>query len=202
MSGLERVHDRWVVQRRVAVLAALVEPLLERDADVLDVGCGDGALGARLQTLRPDLRYAGCDVLVRPEAAIPVREFDGRRLPWPDDAFHTLLAVDVLHHAADPAALLAELARVARVRIVIKDHRLAGPLAGATLRFMDRIGNERHGVDLPHHYWRESRWRAAFATLGLRIEHWTRRVDLYPWPASWLFGRGLHFVAALGVPRP
>ena len=77
--------------------------------------------------------------------------------------------VDVLHHAADPRALLAEGARVARHSLVIKDHLLRGFLAGPTLRFMDRIGNERHGVSLPYDYWRPETWTHAFEALGLRV---------------------------------
>ena len=197
MNGIERVHDSYVIGRRVEILARHIEGLLEENAHVLDVGCGDGAIGACLQDRRPDLRYEGADVIVRPHARIPVREFDGRHLPYTDDGFDAVLAVDVLHHAAEPEGLLAELARVTRERIIIKDHRLDGLLAGPTLRFMDRVGNERHGVDLPHNYWREARWREAFARLDLRVEYWTREVGLYPWPASWLFDRGLHFIAVL-----
>ncbi len=197
MNGIERVHDGYVVGRRVQRLSSHIDRLIDHGSRVLDVGCGDGAIGAALCAGRPDLEYTGVDVLVRPHAQIPVREFDGRHLPYGDDEFDVLLAVDVLHHAADPAQLLAELARVARKRIIIKDHRLDGLFAGATLRFMDRIGNARHGVDLPHDYWPEARWRAAFERLGLEVEYWTQRVDLYPAPASWLFDRGLHFIAAL-----
>jgi SAM-dependent methyltransferase len=200
VSGIERVHDGYVLGRRVSVLSRQIDRLLEHGSRVLDVGCGDGAIGAALSTQRPDLEYSGVDVLVRPHAQIPVREFDGRRLPFPDNDFDTLLAVDVLHHAAEPEQLLRELTRVARKRVVIKDHRLNGLFAGATLRFMDRVGNARHGVDMPHNYWREAQWREAFDRLGLRVDYWTRDVGLYPAPASWLFDRGLHFIAALAPP--
>jgi SAM-dependent methyltransferase len=200
MSGVERLHDGYVAGRRVGVLTRHIERLLERGDRVLDVGCGDGAIGAALCAQRGDLDYAGVDVLVRPHTQIPVRAFDGRHLPYPDDDFDTLLAVDVLHHAADPEQLLGELGRVARRRIVIKDHRLNGLLAGATLRFMDRVGNARHGVDLPNNYWREARWRETFQRLGMTLEYWTQSLDLYPRPARWVFERGLHFIAALRPP--
>jgi SAM-dependent methyltransferase len=193
------MHGRLVHSRRVRVLAPLVAELLAPlapGARVLDVGCGDGALASAILELRPDLGLQGVDVLVRPQARIPVTAFDGEHLPGGEAAWDAVLLVDVLHHTADPALLLREARRVARA-IVLKDHLLAGWLAGPTLRLMDWVGNAGHGVSLPYNYWSEARWRAAFAELGLRTAAWQGRLQLYPGPADWLFGRGLHFLVRL-----
>ncbi len=199
MNPFERVHAGYAAARRVRVLADHFAPLLPEGASLLDVGCGDGRLTHLLATRRPDLQVRGIDVSVRPGAAVAVTPFDGARIPDADDSVDAVLFVDVLHHADDPKALLAEGARVARRHVLIKDHRLDGPLAGATLRFMDRVGNARFGVALPCEYWPEPLWLETFAQLGLGIEHFTREVGLYPPPFSWIFDRGLHFVARLGV---
>ncbi len=183
--------------RRARVLAAGIAGLLPPGARVLDVGCGDGEVDALLLESRPDLSIEGVDVLARPGTAIPVRLFDGVRVPFPDDAVDVALLVDVLHHALDPQALLVEAARVAR-RAIVKDHVLEGWLAGPVLRYMDRVGNERHGVVSPGTYWTEPQWREAIGRAGLRIESWQRRLPLYPWYASWVFGRSLHVLAVLG----
>jgi hypothetical protein len=90
---------------------------------------------------------------------------------------------------------------VARRAVVLKDHTADGVLAGPTLRFMDRVGNARHGVSLPYTYWPRRRWLEAFDELGLAVEGWDKDLGLYPAPASWVFGRSLHFVARLGVRR-
>jgi hypothetical protein len=60
-------------------------------------------------------------------------------------------------------------------------------------------GNASHGVALPYNYWPESRWRLTFDAIGLRIAQWQSQLGLYPFPASLIFERGLHFVAALGI---
>jgi hypothetical protein len=93
--------------------------------------------------------------------------------------------------------LLREAARVARRAVVIKDHTLDGLLAGPTLRFMDHVGNARHGVALPYNYWPRRRWVEAFRELALEVEVWREDLRLYPRPADWVFGRSLHFVAKL-----
>ncbi len=202
MSLLTTVHGRWVHTRRVRVLAERIGSLLEHTWHVADVGAGDGSLGALLMERLPGLRLTGYDVLVRPQTAIPVRPMQGCRLPLPDGAVDAVLLVDELHHTDDPLELLREAARVARQAIVIKDHRTARPLARATLRFMDRVGNRRHGVALPCNYWSDARWRTAWSELRLTVEAYQTRLGLYPWPAKWLFEDGLHFLARLRPKLP
>lgn len=202
MSLVGDVHGGYVHGRRVRVLAGHLARLLPPGSEVLDVGCGDGLLSLAVARARPDVRVAGLDVLPRAEAHIPVSLFDGRCIPRPDRGADVLMFVDVLHHTPDPMVLLREAARVARRAIVIKDHLLAGPLAGPTLRLMDRVGNARHGVALPYTYWPPERWTAAFAELGLELEARSERLGLYPWPADCVFGRSLHFVARLRPAGP
>lgn len=197
MTWLETLHQRHVVTRRIEVLTEQIAPLIHKEASVLDVGCGDGALAERLARLRPDLNLRGVDVILRPYSQIPVTQYDGKRLPLDDDSVDVVLLVDVIHHADSPEALLAEAARTARHKVIIKDHRLDGALAKMTLRFMDRLGNARYGVALPYSYWSEAEWRQRWAELGLRVDFFQSDLHLYPPPFTLLFDRGLHFLARL-----
>lgn len=197
MSGaLESLHRGYVSRRRLSRLSHQLARVIPRGASVLDVGCGDGALTRAVAEERGDLALRGIDVLVRPHSHIPVIPFDGLTIPFADASFDAVMLVDVLHHTEDPMALLREAWRVARRALVVKDHLLQGFLAGATLRFMDRIGNARYGVALPYNYWPPERWREAFSELGLAGDR-LDSLQLYPWPASWLFDRSLHFLVCL-----
>ena len=200
-NAVERVHERFIVTRRGRVLSAHAADMLPLEARVLDVGCGDGRLAALIKQQRPDLTIAGIDVLARPGSFIPVELFDGTTIPYEAGSFDAVMFVDTLHHTADPAVLLREGIRVAKRGLLIKDHTRDGLLAGPTLRFMDEVGNARHGVALPHVYWSRSEWMDAFGTLGLRVEDWRPRLGLYPWPGSWVFERALHFMAWLETKR-
>jgi SAM-dependent methyltransferase len=160
------------------------------------VGCGDGRIDRLIAQQRPDVCIEGIDVLVRPGAQIPVRPFDGATIPYPDASFDATMLVDVLHHTAAPLRLLREAVRVSKITL-IKDHLRQGFLAGATLRFMDWVGNAHHGVALPYNYWTRKQWAAAFDELGLKASEINESLGLYPVPASWLFDRGLHFVGRL-----
>lgn len=193
---LGSVHGKLVFNRRIRRLAAAIADRLPQGARVLDVGCGSGDLAVLVMQMRPDVKIEGIDVLVRPETAIPVHAYDGYHIPFGDDDFDAAMVIDVLHHTDDPAKVLAEIARVAP-KVIIKDHLRDGLAAGPTLRFMDWVGNAAHGVRLPYNYLSHREWKAIWDKLHLGTSAFTRRLALYPRPFSWLFDRGLHFVAVL-----
>ncbi len=199
MTLIETIHGNFVHERRTRALSKHFAELLPVGARVLDIGCGDGLFAALIARQRPDLTVQGIDVAVRPQTHIPVVPFDGRTIPYPDRSFDAVMFVDVLHHTDDPLVLLREAGRVTSSAVLIKDHTLDGLLAGRRLRFMDRVGNARHGVDLPYNYWPRSRWLEAFTALGWTVEAWRTSLGLYFWPASLVFERSLHFVALLKV---
>jgi SAM-dependent methyltransferase len=147
--------------------------------------------------LRPDVRIDGVDVLVRELAAIRVRKYDGKTIPFADKAFDFAMMIDVLHHTDNPANVLAEARRVSTSGIVLKDHLRDGLFAGPTLRFMDWVGNAPHGVRLPYNYLSRLEWLGMWRQLGLEATKLTDRVPLYPRPFSWIFGRKLHFTTLL-----
>jgi SAM-dependent methyltransferase len=193
------VHENFVAGRRVRVLCSHLSHLIPKNSRVLDVGCGDGLIAWLLMQIRSDVGFQGIDVLVRPGTKIPVEAFDGQRIPYENESFDAVLLVDVLHHAENPLSLLKESLRVSRNAVVIKDHLLDGFLAGPTLRFMDRVGNLRHGVSLRYDYWPQERWLQTFESIGAQVTSWNQRLGLYPWPASWVFERSLHFLARLEI---
>lgn len=201
MKLSERIHDKHVHKRRVRVLARHLAELIPQRSRVLDVGCGDGLLAYLIMQKRPDVEIKGIDVLVRNETHIPVDGFDGNRIPYGDASLDVVMFVDLLHHTEDPMILLREGVRTARKAIVIKDHTLNGLLAGPTLRYMDWVGNARHGVELAYNYWPGQKWFKVCETMGLKIGVWKADLELYPWPVDWVFGRSLHFIARLDLDR-
>jgi SAM-dependent methyltransferase len=200
MSQAERavgaLHNRVIFSRRVQVLADTIASKLPADATVLDVGAGSGDMAVAILASKPSLRFEGVDVLVRPNTAIPVKQYDGHHLPYGDSMFDYAILVDVLHHTDDPAAVLAEVGRVAR-RIIIKDHYRNGLLAGARLRFMDWVGNAAHGVRLPYNYLSRAEWSRIWAGGGFKVLDVDETFQLYPLPLDLIFGRGLHFIATI-----
>ncbi len=124
--------------------------IIDGPARVLDLGSGDGRVGALLASKRPDLQIEGLDTLPRPSAAIPTTGYDGQSIPFPDRAFDFILLIDVLHHARSIEDVVSEARRVASRGLVIKDHTPSNAIDFSMLRMMDWAGNRGYGVDLPY----------------------------------------------------
>jgi ubiquinone/menaquinone biosynthesis C-methylase UbiE len=199
MKLIDRVHGDYFENRRARVLSDHLANIIPDGFQVLDVGCGDGLIAHLITETRPNIKLRGLDVLARDRTYIPIERFNGEIIPYDEASFDGVMFVDVLHHTKDPMVLLREAARVARKAVVIKDHMLDGFFAGPTLRAMDRVGNSRYGVSLPYNYWSKQKWLQAFDALRMEVASWTTQLKLYPWPASWLFDRSLHFVARLDI---
>jgi SAM-dependent methyltransferase len=97
----------------------LVNPLAGQRA--LDVGCGPGALTARIVDRLGVASVAAIDPSVQFVAAtrarfpgIDVREGVAEELPYQDRRFDLTVAQLVVHFMSDPVAALAEMARVTR----------------------------------------------------------------------------------------
>ena len=197
MGVIGTLHSDLVSSRRAQVLTSWFESLLPKNASILDVGCGDGVVAASVQSSRPDVTIRGVDVLPRERPHIPVEIFDGSKIPYPDSSFDVVMISDVLHHTEDPNVILREAHRVTRAYVLIKDHYRQGIAAQTRLRFMDWLGNARFGVSLPYNYWTPQQWKNAWDNIGLRVSEMRTDLHLYPKPADWVFGSGLHFITLL-----
>jgi SAM-dependent methyltransferase len=194
MNPLERVHEAYVHGRRVRRLSEILSTLIPSGSSLLDVGCGDGKLAQLLIEKRSDLQIEGVDVLAR-KTGLPVKLFDGTSLPYPASRFDGVMLIDVLHHTPDPFPLLREALRVSRRFLIVKDHVLEGIGADTRLRFMDYVGNARHGVSLPYNYLAPEGWAALRQELDVQVSTELKDLHLYPWPMDYVFGARLHFAA-------
>ena len=92
---------------------------------VLEVGVGEGEVSSRLAERWPGVEMVGLDLpddeLAAHWSGGPFHPLFGDvgRLPFLDDAFDLVLAIEVLEHVRFPELALAELARVARSRVVV-----------------------------------------------------------------------------------
>ena len=118
----ERAQDWATYTEQVSLPlfgAALDAALVTAGTRLLDAGCGAGLL-----TLLASLRGAAIaavdaapELLAITRRRVPqadVREADLEALPFPDDTFDAVVAVNSIFYAADMRAALRELVRVAR----------------------------------------------------------------------------------------
>lgn len=196
-------HRKWVWPQRMEGLVRMIQPRLRAGERVLDVGCGNGQFGKLLmehQSSPQGLEFHGVEPegLIRPETAIPVQAFDGVHLPYEDNAFDVVLLTDVLHHAAEPGPLVAECVRVAKRRVVIKDHVVYGKWDRMRLSFSDWLANVIHGVPCTFGYFSRDGWHEIAKTSGATVVDPAWGPRQYDWGIlEKLFGGRLQCVVEL-----
>lgn len=168
--------------RRARFVLDLILPHLP-SGRVLDLGAGTGHTAALLAQrgwavtmadVPPHAGALGQRLVAQPIAARLGREsgvrrllYDGSTLPFPDCSFDAVLLAFVLHHCADPAAVLREAARVSRRVLVLEDGDGEAP-PGRLERLTDALINLEFGH--PHGERSRPEWLGMFAACGLGVE--------------------------------
>ena len=171
-AKMRRMEDTgwWYVSKR-RLVRALLGDRLSSGAKCLDLGCGTGAMSRELASLAPTfsldyefeaLKFArdrGLDRLVRGSA---------ENLPFADDSFDIVTALDVVEHVDDDHAAAREIARVLKP---------GGTVVATVPAFMFLWTD--HDVAL-HHRRRyvADEFRALFLDAGLDIERLTYEMTL------------------------
>ena len=109
-----RLRDMFATWKQPAAFAALIDAL-PQGARVLDAGCGQGTVLAKMKAYRPDLELFGVDFA--PAGDVPgatILAGDITRLPFPDGDFHLVFTRQVLEHVPDNLGMIKELGRVLR----------------------------------------------------------------------------------------
>ena len=177
----------------------IVSNLHEGD-HVLDVGCGCGALGQRIiesPNCPPRVTVTGLEKVRRSQEFMVVESYDGQQIPYPNDKFDVVILADVLHHAKDPHNLIEECSRVARQRLIIKDHKVEGFLAKQRISIMDWASNNQYGVPCLYNYNTPQMWKEWFERHRLEIELEINSMKLYPPIMNYFFGGRIQYLVVL-----
>jgi SAM-dependent methyltransferase len=169
-NTIQRRFKRMRRRRKVGRaydMALEIARAIPRDADVLDVGCGNGFIAHHLTGLlgKP---VVGLDVGDSTTARIKYLPFDGRHFPVRDQSFDAVLLCYVLHHAQDAPLVLNEVSRV------LRDDGLAIIYEDMPLLWWDRLVCWTHdrqwrGRTGSCTFQREQGWRKTFRLAGLEI---------------------------------
>jgi ubiquinone/menaquinone biosynthesis C-methylase UbiE len=119
-----------VVRRLMGGFHRTLDELYAKAApeSILDIGCGEGVLTVEWAERLRDGRIVGIDLddpklkaewATRERANLEFRCEEATSLSFEDGEFDMATAIEVLEHVPDPEATLAEMARVARRRLLV-----------------------------------------------------------------------------------
>ncbi len=162
-------NDSYVFPNRYRVLTEQLSEYLLSSTKVLDVGSSNGKLADTLIKANSKLQITGVDTHVLSPQYIHIDSYDGKHLPYQDNAFDTAMVIDVLHHDEEIEKVLIEVMRVTTRYILIKDHYFNNIFERAGLYFADFLGNAPYGIKLPYNYLNQTQWDHLFQKLKLKV---------------------------------
>ncbi|MFC1627372.1 class I SAM-dependent methyltransferase [Patescibacteria group bacterium] len=154
---------------RSKYLVKFLYPYLKNTNKVLDLGSSSGRLAKDLSKYLPNVNFVGVDTHVPSKTFIPVKKYDGKRLPFPNNSFDCVMMIDVLHHSNNPEMIIKEAKRVSRKFVLIKDHYWKNKLDFLLLKFADYIGNKPYGIPLPYNFLKITNWKKIIKNTKLKI---------------------------------
>jgi ubiquinone/menaquinone biosynthesis C-methylase UbiE len=172
VANLEEVFDRVAADPRGAPKRAL------------EVGCGEGVIADKLQrradeVVALDLPDAGLRAWWQRYPGPRYLHGDAHHLPFEDDQFDLVVAVEVLEHLTDPVQGLREMARVSRRHVVFSVPRepIFRGCNLVALRYVSDLGNT------PGHL---NHWsKRSFAKFVATVADVREVTSPFPWTTVW-----------------
>jgi ubiquinone/menaquinone biosynthesis C-methylase UbiE len=142
-------------------------------ANVLDVGCGTGLLGARIREELPGARVVGCDFsrgmlkrAAHQQRASALVQGSALTLPFHDAAFEAVVCTEAFHWFPDQGLALREFSRV-----LAPKGRLFVSLVNPPLEVMSRLGRDLFRLAGEPAFWpTRARMRRQVEDAGFRVE--------------------------------
>jgi SAM-dependent methyltransferase len=177
---------RFLTKRFLLALHGMLDEVerLTPGAQVLEVGCGEGEIAGLLHH-----RWGDVTALDLPDAGLRADwagvagprflHADAERMPFPDDHFDLVVAVEVLEHLRDPEQGLAEMARVSRRHLVLSVPR-------EPIFRMGNLFTGRHVKDLGNTPGHLNHWgSAAFLDFVGQVGAIRSQARPLPWTIAW-----------------
>ena len=170
-------------------------PFLSKKDKVLDIGAGQGYT-TKLLNEKYKIKTTAIDIQKsrRPAPHVKIILYDGKKIPFGDNAFDVSILRAILHHCQNPEELLLEARRVTKKRIFIFEDIYENTWEKLITFFFDSLANIFiSGLSIntfrhPHKNRTFKEWLKTFHRLDLEVEHSQEWHD-YIWrlPIRWHF---------------
>ena len=86
---------------REEIIIENVKPFLPAGQTIIEIGAGNGLVAQALADATA-ADFTLLDVVDYNQSKLPMRVYDGKKIPFPDNSFDYALLIFVLHHNPDP----------------------------------------------------------------------------------------------------
>lgn len=138
----------------------------QKNETILDFGCGDLSLAKSLYKTNKRLKITGIDVVELAKASknITFKKYDGKKIPYKNNTFDTVISVFVFHHCDSAEASFRECLRVAKKRVIIMEAVAGSKREIPVMKCIDWLTNVWKGeeIPLPYQFHTIAQWRKIF----------------------------------------
>lgn len=166
---------RFIVEKtHIQAEAFVLSPFIE--GKTLSIGCGNGSVEALINK-----GIVGVEVLKYENPRIPIRIYNGKKLPFKNNCFDTVIIAYVFHHVRNEKqihAILKEALRVSKKKIVVLEQIYKNKIQLLLLKIFDCICNKPLGVPTPFNFFTVKKWIKIFRSLKFNFRIFTLKIPL------------------------
>ena len=167
-------------------MVRLFEKQLPEKSRILDLGGGWGFYQEPLA--KREHESLVLDVVKLDYQKAPVVIYDGGKIPFDDQSFDVTILITMLHHVPDPEALLREVRRVTRKKVIVVEDLYHHGLGRFWTICRDRMLNMEF-MEHPHQFRKHEGWLEFFGLFGFRLVEFK---NFYTWLAGFRILNGLY----------
>jgi len=157
--------NSYLHKKRAEYIIDKVLPLINKNEKVLDIGSGSGHIGDKISK-KANVQLLDIDNFN--STKLPLRIYDGKKIPFKDKSFDVGLILGVLHHCENQEEVIEEAKRVCK-RLIIIENIFMNQIQRLVLCFFDSMFNLPAGIKVPFTFRRDGEWRQLFSEVGLKI---------------------------------
>lgn len=161
---------RKFIQAKAEAVGGEIANFIEDGENVLDFGCGDMTISEVIKNKRK-VGLTGVDNVDYNFTENRMILYDGKRIPFNNSKFDTVISSLVFHHCDDPEAALRECIRVSRKKIIVIEDYYTSAFGKVMTKVVDWVANRIQSgeINIPFNFKSVPEWEKTFSENGLDI---------------------------------
>lgn len=168
-----RFADKFIrrfIEAKAEAVGGEIARFIENGESVLDFGCGDMTISNVIKNKRK-VSLTGIDNVDYNLTKNRLILYDGKKIPFKNSNFDTVVSSLVFHHCDDPEAALKECIRVSRKKIIVIEDYYKSSFGKFLTKAVDWIANRLQSseINIPFNFKSVQEWERTFSENGLDV---------------------------------
>lgn len=161
---------RKLVETSTGTVGGEIAGFIENGEKILDFGCGNMMVADVIKNNRK-VTVTGIDSVDYNLTKNKLILYDGKKIPFSDSKFDTVVSSLVFHHCDDPEAALRECIRVSRKKIIVIEDYYTSVFGKVRTKIVDWVANrvQSSEINIPFNFKSISEWEETFSENGLDV---------------------------------